>query len=384
MDNEILDIFYKEIIQEAAVGRVDCGVMYNILFSTNLEDEKLIESKPIIENLLIPRLRISNKENFNKLLLKYLSLALDFYKNCPFLKFVSEGGVLRDEIKYVKEKTLMTTLWSNATFEDFNDPCKFLCNRIAYLEDRVLGNLIDSKIELGFSEKLNGNLYLEVSKSDFNNETPYFVDIVLVSDNNEIYRFPKVYLGINDKEACIYAIQGRKMIKEHISPYEKKVDRLLRKIDSGFDVKDDNYENQGIVNLKDVSPSFLVAANIVLGFLSKFYIDRIKIPSILIQRYNGKKISNHVHFLIDEDENAYFERNEKIKDIQSNLTEKHLRTFRRLSLHNSGIDIIYYPMEKDSNMYFEIESNNVVFNNELLEETYFLANRYSNNNITKK
>ena len=61
MNKDVLNVFYNEIIKEATTGRVDCGVMYNILFYTNLEDKKLIDGKPIVENLLIPRLRISNK-----------------------------------------------------------------------------------------------------------------------------------------------------------------------------------------------------------------------------------------------------------------------------------------------------------------------------------
>lgn len=222
MGNEILDIFYNQIIKEAATGRVDCSVMYNILFSTNLEDKISIDSEPVVDNLLIPKLRISDKKRFDELLLKYVLLAMDFYKESPFLKFISEGGVLQDDIKYAKEKTLMTTLWSNATFEDFNDPCMFLNNRIAYLEDKKLGALQGRRVELGFSEALNGNLYIEINKSDFNNETPYFIRIYLLSGDNEIYDFPNTYLGIKDNEACIYAIQGKKIIKENMSSYEKK------------------------------------------------------------------------------------------------------------------------------------------------------------------
>ena len=156
------------------------------------------------------------------MLLNYLSLALEFYKETPFLKTISEGGVLNDEREYAKEKALLTTLWSNATFEDFSEPYIFLNNRISYLKDKLFANLVEEKIELGFSEFLNGNLYLEINKSDFNNETPYFISIYLQSENEEIYEFPKVYLGVSDNEACIYAIQGKKILKENMSSFEKK------------------------------------------------------------------------------------------------------------------------------------------------------------------
>lgn len=100
---------------------------------------------------------------------------------------------------------------------------------------------------------------------------------------------------------------------------------------------------------------------------------------MLIERYNGKKIANYMHMLLEEDNDKYSELNKKIDSIQSNLTEKHLRVFRRLAFHNSGLNIVYYPMEKDSNMYLDMNSGNVIFNNSLLEETYYLANKENSN-----
>lgn len=34
--NEILDVFYNDFIKEAATGRIDCNMFYNILFATNI------------------------------------------------------------------------------------------------------------------------------------------------------------------------------------------------------------------------------------------------------------------------------------------------------------------------------------------------------------
>ena len=32
--NEILDLFFNQFAREAATGRVDCGIMQNVLFKT--------------------------------------------------------------------------------------------------------------------------------------------------------------------------------------------------------------------------------------------------------------------------------------------------------------------------------------------------------------
>ena len=56
-----------------------------------------------------------------------------------------------------------------------------------------------------------------------------------------------------------------------------------------FDTKNDTFENYGEGNLKDVSASFVVASNIVLGLLASKGITDIVIPSILIERWNAKE-----------------------------------------------------------------------------------------------
>ena len=64
----ILDIFYNEIVNEAANGRVDAYFIYNTLFSTNIVDKEVIEAGVEYDNLMIPTLMIKDKDEFDKLL----------------------------------------------------------------------------------------------------------------------------------------------------------------------------------------------------------------------------------------------------------------------------------------------------------------------------
>ena len=62
--------------------------------------------------------------------------------------------------------------------------------------------------------------------------------------------------------------------------------------------------------------------------------------------------------------------------IQSNLTEKFLRIFRRLDYHHDGISILNYPYEAGENMEMYLSSDDNC-NNKLIYETYsFLSNTY--------
>lgn len=38
----MLELFYNEILDETTNGRVDCNMMYNVLFETNIDRQKYI------------------------------------------------------------------------------------------------------------------------------------------------------------------------------------------------------------------------------------------------------------------------------------------------------------------------------------------------------
>ena len=74
--------------------------------------------------------------------------------------------------------------------------------------------------------------------------------------------------------------------------------------------------------------------------------------------------------------------NEKQIDIQSNLTEKLLRTFIRLSHHYDGVDVTSLPMEDDSSLHLKV-TNMDNCNNELLSEIRDLTRQSTEKNIIR-
>lgn len=342
-----LDIFYNEIILEAANGRIDCFFMYNILFETKvIEDNIHIKSN---QDLIIPTLIINNKTEFNRLLLEYVELAKNFYDLTKLQNELNSP----DNINNIPiEKTIMTLLWANATIEDFNDPIIFLRKRIAFFKDTSL--LKYQNVNLGFSKILNSDAIVSIKKDTINNETPYTIKIKLIDkDSENAFYFPDIRVGIDHNTAYIYAIQNNKQ-EINDNPFAKKINRLLFKIG-------ENFIDDGSSDLKDITSSFVISSNIVLRILEDIGIKTVLIPTILISRWNSKLITDQTKNT--DNEESYIK-------IQKNLTDKFIRIFRRIAYHNQNIQIDSYPFELDSYLHLSFNKNLNYINNQLLDETY--------------
>ena len=380
MNKSILDVFYNILVNEAKIGRVDCYFKYNIRFDTKIIEDGIEVIGEENDDLLIPTLMIKNKAMFDQLLVQYVDLALDFYDDDCYEREVIWSKYYDNELGISKEKLIMTMLWSNATVEDFNNPCEFLRKRIAFFD---LGNLKEyrNKQVIGYSEVLGANIEVKIVKSGLENEAPYTLKTYLdkLETGNRIYEFPNVYFGIYNNTGYVYAIQLDKY-RLILTSIMKKFDRLMYKVNDGLDVKEDTYDNYGVGNLKDITPNSLVVANILMGLFRNNGIYKVRVPSILISRWNAKVMSIFYRMKFLSDKNIPLEEvneimddvKEKVLYIQSNLTEKFLRVFRRLGYHHSTIMIDSYPYEVDSNLDISILDMEDVCNNRLLDETYNL------------
>lgn len=373
---EILDMFYNHIILEAFNGEVDCYFKYNILFNTRVPNKniELVRDRDEYNDLMIPTLYIKDCDLFEQLLCEYVEKALIFYDNSNFCEEILKGEA--DGVS--KEKVIMTLLWSNATIEDFQNPCLFLKRRINFFELGSFNKYLDSNI-VGYSEVLGSDIECRIKKSKLENETPYYLQTFLVSsENNErMYEFPRIYFGISEDIANVYAIQNGKdrLIN---NKYIKKIERKMYKVNDGLDVKEDTLENYGVGNLKDITPSFLMVANILFGILKDEGIININVISILISRWNAKILTMDKKKIWlskkgnsnEEIEQLMEEYYQKSIALQINLTDKFLRVFRRLGYHHSSIEVEGYPMEETSNLMLKMYDFEDVCNNRLLDETF--------------
>lgn len=377
--NEI-NVFYDEIINEASTGRVDCFFMMNLLFSTYIREEnKTIEAKKNDDGrYLIPRLVINNKDNFNKLLTEYLALARKKYDLSIYQDELTFADV--ENYEQVINKIILTTLWANATYDDFSESEEFLRKQIAFLKDETFSEYEEPTI-IGYSETLGGYVEVENIQETILNETPNSLKIsVIEPETNERYTFPLVRYGIEDNKCYIYAVQKNKRYDEE-NKFKKKVNRRLFQIGENFDTKNDTYENYGEGNLKDVSASFVVASNIALGLLASKGITDIVVPSILIERWNAKETGIIVKSKREENSQEYIDSNkEEHNKIQNNLTEKLLRTFLRIVSHNKTFNVTAYPFDIDSSLHIKT-SEELDCNNTLLNETFLIGEKVNSKKI---
>lgn len=118
-----------------------------------------------------------------------------------------------------------------------------------------------------------------------------------------------------------------------------------------------------------------------ISYLYSLGYSNIVVPSILICRYNAKKIALYNALLRGKIDvlrgNDILNRDES---IQNNLTEKFIRTFLRLKHHYNNINILSIPYELDSNLHLSI-TGDLISNNSLLNETSALV--IENNQIKR-
>lgn len=354
----ITNIFYYEVINEVILDESHHkDGIYNVYFNTCIpENNVLIQTE---SKKLIPTLFIKNKKEFDKALTKYIEVA---------------AGVNINNHDYVK--ALLLLLWSNALPEDFENPVEFINRRTAFLCDNTFEDLDKGIISLGYSETLGSELEVTYNNETIEQETSKSI-LLTASNGEDIYEFPTVKIGIDGDTAYIYAIQKLKSKKEPTA-FTKKINRALYKVGEGFDKEQDNEEIYGSGNLSDVSASFLVAANVVIGLLESKGIHSIVLPSMLLVRYNAKTEyyikKNNYYNNGDSEKLEEFEQ-EHLR-IQTNLTEKFLRTFLRLCHHHKGLEVIALPYENDSSMHIH-NNGELQCNNSLLNETYNMAKSYS-------
>jgi len=373
---DILDIFYNYVIKEASTGRINCFMYYNVLFETYIKEDNIKIECPIkYNNVVVPVLIIRNKENFNTLLIYYVEKAKIFYDNTNY-KEEQLNGEYYDKYRVCPEKVIMSRLWSIDTYEDFEEPEKFLKRRIAFLES----DLGESKKEFSYSDKLDGNITLSIEKDKIDYETPYKMVINSINESGSIYKFPEIKFGIDGDIVYIYAIQNK---DNRTNKYIKYMNRILYKIGEGFDSYEDNFDMYEEGNLRDVSASFVVALNMAISYFNSLGYSKFCAPSFLVTRWNAKRIMAERNSIKNPYEDVFelYDAIDSHERLQSNLTEKFLRTFLRLTHHYDNLTVDSYPFDNhiDSNLYLSVNGE-LISNNGLLNET---ANIVKSNNKSK-
>ncbi len=379
---------FNQIINEANLGKIEIdGDFFPIAFNTMIYNNNSLEFSNYKENNF-PTLIIKNKKLFFEKMNEYIKISLS--KNPKFPMFIN--NVLDNQIKM-----LIAYLFANATTEDFNNPIDLLNRNIAFLNDNTF-----EYINNGLSVSLNdcfqaSKLFISNQKQSVFMETPYKMDFTLINSDNEIlkYDLPSISYGIvenlNQKECYIYSIINPKSNNSlgNQNKYFKSIKRELYKLNSGVmdheSVEYLNYINGNSnyypENISDVSPSTIISLTAFISMLEAQNINTIKIVPYLPIRYLSRELS------ANDNENLKEQLITRNDVIQSNITDKFIRIFRRVAYHINGLDIQYYPYE--FNEYMELKINEINHNidnyilNEVYNQTYDTTNKFLNNGKTR-
>lgn len=351
----IKSIFFNEVVKEAQNGEV------KILLKSNYEKEEFIfnvgfnTKETFSLDDFKPTLIINDKERFINLLCEYVKLC-DSYNNF-FSEYNLEGRI----------KGYLTIMWSNATYEDFANPCLYIQKLINFYKNKLYGSEIT--IYNQNVESLNGSdILIRDVKQDIRMETPYVFTPVLKNNDDE-YILPSISYGINKNICYIYAIQNKQ--KEISSSYQKKIKRILYKLNSGIldletteyiDYKngDDYYPE----NISDVSPATILSLSIFFDVLKNKDIDKVNVVTLLPIRAEARtkayqkrcQYKKEQGKLTDKElEKLLLEYERENLRICQNSSDKLIRNFRRLESQTSNSQITSFPMESDEYLHLNIK-----------------------------
>lgn len=330
----ILSIFYDEIVKEAQTGRIDCFFMMNIAFNTTIQNKQITNVESLeYEDVLIPTLKITNKEYFDTLLVKYVLKAIEFYNKNEF-EFLNDIAYLEptSDIETLKTKYLIKyvicTLLANASTTDFDNPINFLQYRIDMIEKPIL----NTKEPIDFYlDSINARLHIIEEQSPIKAETPYRIKGYLEFDDGHKLTLPEIYAGNTKDKYLIYGVQNTSKTSEEDKTYIKQIRKGLNS------------------RLYAVPEHYFLT---YMLFLSLCHNKPIEVVPFLIERWNGKVISLHYKKnMTDEEKELY-------KEItQNNITNTFLRTFFRIEEVTTEFNINAFPYTIDDRLHITLGEN---------------------------
>lgn len=311
-DAQILEIFYTKIVPEAQTGKIDCYFTMNIVFDLTIDNKEIKRCEDLpYDGILIPTLKITNKPLFDHLLIEYVKKAIGTYhpSDFSFLSDLDKSNL--ENLEQIKEeyliKYIICTLFANASYSDFSHPVEFLENRIAMLENPILGD--KEEIDLGYIASIGARIYIKEEVSPIKSETPYRIKSYLEFDDGYKLLLPEIYAGNSGNKYQLYGIQKTtKSDNTDERPY-------LKQIRKGF-----------IAKINGALEHYFLA---VMLFLSLCNDKEIEVVPFLVERWNAKRIA------IQDKAKRFpdfplLEKEKEQEIIQSNITDIFIRYFTKL------------------------------------------------------
>lgn len=357
MKTLILNEFYNVVLPQIKNNNLSIdGWSFNLEFQTQINDEnEFVNKYNYINSDVDETLVINNIKIFDELLVEYTMKMYELILNSDKLKKL-ENVYYNGNQKYIID-FIVSTLWTNATSEDFKNPINYIQNRINFL-DKNLSEYDDVTYMENVDFFENGSIKININLNNPILETPYSFEPSIVSlDEESKFELPSIFFGISNNICYIYAVQNNKEKDENL--FNKKINRILYKVNKNIV---DDYEFE---NIKDVSPSALVSLTLFFKVLKENNIYDIKVVDYLPLRYKAKEEANrkkleYLNKKLKDDKKiseTKTELEEEQINIQYNVTNKFIRNFFRLKEQLQNLEITNYPGELDVNMHIKLNDN---------------------------
>ena len=328
----------KNILAESIISRVqktlgDKSLPQEEGKAVVIRGKKRITIVPKKNEEYTPCFIINNIDSFEDSLEEYLKAVKNADIKCTRMDKRHSG------------KYFLFNVWKNATIRDFLEPEDFIRRYTDFILDDTFSKY-DKETSLGQFE--GNSVLVQRKQDDYGFETPYIMHIALKKDNS-IYNLPWIRYGIAKNEqgeriAYIYAVQ--RVERSSDCEYSNKIKKELNRV------------NGGVKKYRNITPNALVALSIFIGMLSEEGIKEIRVPDFLIGRYG--RFSGVTS-------------QEECDRIQSNITNKFMRNFLRLSEEFDGFNIdTAIGNGIDSFLYISLEQE-LSTNNPVLSVMYDLG-----------
>lgn len=355
MKEKILDIFYNQIVNEAKTGKVDCFFNMNIIFNLTIDNKVITQSDNNTEGILIPTMKITNKDYFDELLVEYVIKAMNFYdkENFDFLDDIDlEENISLKETYYIKY--ILCTMLANASYSDFDNFNKFLETRISMFDNKILDT--KDSVNFGHLDSIGASIFMNEEKSPIRAETPYRVKSYLLFDDGYKLDIPDIYAGYDGEKYYLYGIQSTtKNDKEEERIYLKQI-------------------RKGLIAKINGSPEHYFLASML--FLSLCSDKKIECVPFLVERWNAKRMN-----IYDMSKFKDIDIDDKISEqeyIQGNITNKLVQYFTKIYDVCNGLDFESVPFEVDDRLHMNV-SENFESRCNAFNEIYELSSKKSNN-----
>ena len=271
-----------------------------------------------------------------------------------------------------EEKLLhaMSTIWLNATPDDFDNPIEFLKRYTDFLTDRTFDDFWEGR-QIDKVQTLSNSI-LTISKADQTEfqETPTAIRFK-VQKGDVVKELPRIAYGISGGVAYIYGIQAPDRDESaEKTPEVKKINRSRYKLNDMNNIPVD-YQESYIRQ----EPYAYLSLFTFLSMLKQAGINKVVMQSYLPERVASKEmfLKDRIEYELAHEAPGRKERLRELyarqgdyKRIQYNITNKFLSYMARMECDIPGIEIKSTPEETNGSLIVDISKMNVTPENNLI------------------